>query len=130
MGYGLGVALLVIGLILALAVNVSLAGLDIQVVGWILVIGGLAVIALTAVQLNTRRRQTTVATTTDSQGRQATTERHTESDPPPPPAISDAQPPLPGSDSWISGPAACADSLARLPLRVTLQHSHTRTPAV
>jgi uncharacterized protein YacL len=87
MGYGLGVALLVIGLILALAVNFSIAGLDIQVVGWILVIGGIAVIALTAVQLNTRRRQTTVATTTDAQGRQASTERRTESDPPPPPAI-------------------------------------------
>ncbi len=87
MGYGLGVALLVIGLILALAVEFDVAGLDIHVIGWILVIGGIAVIALTAVQLNTRRRQTTVATTTDAQGRQATTERRTESDPPPPPAI-------------------------------------------
>ena len=87
MGYGLGVALLVIGLILALAVEFDVAGLDIHVIGWILVIGGIAVIALTAVQLNTRRRQTTVATTTDAHGRQATTERRTESDPPPPPAI-------------------------------------------
>jgi len=87
MGYGLGVALLVIGLILALAVEFNVAGLDIHVIGWILVIGGIAVIALTAVQLNTRRRQTTVATTTDAHGRQATTERRTESDPPPPPAI-------------------------------------------
>jgi uncharacterized protein YacL len=87
MGYGLGVALLVIGLILALAVEFDVAGLDIHVIGWILVVGGIAVIALTAVQLNARRRQTTVATTTDAHGRQATTERRTESDPPPPPAI-------------------------------------------
>jgi len=87
MGYGLGVALLVIGLILALAVEFDVAGLDIHVIGWILVIGGIAVIALTAIQLNTRRRQTTVATTTDAHGRQATTERRTESDPPPQAAI-------------------------------------------
>ena len=50
MGYGLGVALLVIGLILALAVEFDVAGLDIHVIGWILVIGGIAVIALTAIQ--------------------------------------------------------------------------------
>ena len=87
MGYGLGVALLVIGLILALAVEFDVAGLDIHVIGWILVIGGIVVVALTAIQLNTRRRHTTVATTTDAQGRQAQTERRTESDPPPPPAI-------------------------------------------
>ena len=87
MGYGLGVALLVIGLILALAVEFDVAGLDSHVIGWILVVGGIAVIALTAVQLNARRRQTTVATTTDAEGRQATTERRTESDPPPPPAV-------------------------------------------
>jgi uncharacterized protein YacL len=87
MGYGLGVALLVIGLILALAVEFDVAGLDIHVIGWILVAGGIAVIALTAIQLNARRRHTTVATTTDAQGRQATTERRTESDPPPPPAV-------------------------------------------
>ena len=70
-----------------MAVEFDVAGLDIHVIGWILVIGGIAVIALTAIQLNTRRRQTTVATTTDAHGRQATTERRTESDPPPPPAI-------------------------------------------
>ena len=33
MGYGLGVALLVIGLILALAVEFDVAGLDIHVIG-------------------------------------------------------------------------------------------------
>lgn len=84
MGYGLGVFLLALGLILALAVQDAIDAIDLTMVGWILAAAGLLVIALTAFQLNARRRSTSVATTTDSAGRQATTERRTDLDPPPP----------------------------------------------
>jgi uncharacterized protein YacL len=87
MGYGLGVFLLAVGLILALAVQDMIDAIDLTMIGWILCLAGLLVIALTAIQTNARRRSSTVATTTDDQGRSATTHRQTESDPPPPPAI-------------------------------------------
>lgn len=84
MGYGLGVFLLALGLILAFAVQDMINAVDLTTVGYILCLAGVLVIVLTAVQLNGRRRSTTTATTTDAQGRQATTERRTETDPPPP----------------------------------------------
>ena len=84
MGYGLGIALLVIGLILALAVNASVSGIDIQTLGWILVLGGVIVLVLTAVQLNARRRTTAARVTTHADGSQTVSERRIESDPPPP----------------------------------------------
>jgi uncharacterized protein YacL len=84
MGYGAGIALLVIGLILALAVNAQVSGINIDMLGWILALGGVIVIALTAVQLNTRRRATEVRTTTHADGNQTYTERRSETDPPPP----------------------------------------------
>ena len=70
MGFGLGIALLVIGLIFALAVNAQVSGIDLQMLGWILVLGGIVVIAITAVQLNTRRRHTATRTTTHADGSQ------------------------------------------------------------
>jgi uncharacterized protein YacL len=84
MGYGLGIVLLVIGLVLALAVNASVSGVDIQTLGWIVALGGVLVLVLTAVQLNTRRRTTAVRTTTHADGTQTATERRVDSDPPPP----------------------------------------------
>lgn len=87
MGYGLGVFLLAVGLILAFAVRDMIDAIDLTTVGYILCLAGVLVLVLTAVQLNARRRTSTTATTTDAQGRQATTERHTETDPPPPPAV-------------------------------------------
>ncbi len=87
MGYGLGVFLLALGLILALAVQDSISAIDLTLIGWILCLAGVLVIAITAIQMNTRRRSTTTATTVDDQGRSATTQRSTESDPPAPPAI-------------------------------------------
>jgi len=83
-GYGLGIALLVIGLILALAVNASVSGIDIQTLGWILVLGGVIVLVLTAVQLNARRRTTAARVTTHADGSQTVSERRIESDPRPP----------------------------------------------
>lgn len=87
MGYGLGIFLLALGLILALAVRDAIEAIDVTMVGWILALAGVLVLALTAFQVNTRRRSATVATSTDAHGRRATTERRTESDPPPPPAV-------------------------------------------
>jgi uncharacterized protein YacL len=84
MGYGLGIALLVIGLVLALAVNASVSGIDIQTVGWILVLGGVIVLVLSAVQLNTRRRTSAARVTTHADGTQTVSENQVVSDPPPP----------------------------------------------
>ncbi len=87
MGYGLGVFLLALGLILAFAVQDMISAVDLTMVGYILCLAGIVVIAITAIQTNTRRQATTVATTTDHEGRSATTERRTETDPPAPPAV-------------------------------------------
>ena len=84
MGYGLGIALLLIGLVLALAVDASVSGIDIQTLGWILALGGVVVLVLTAVQLNARRRTTAARVTTHADGSQTVSERRIESDPPPP----------------------------------------------
>ncbi len=78
MGYGLGAFLLAVGLILALAVQDAVDGVDLQMIGWILTIVGLGVIILSAVTLNSSRRKGTVATTTHSDG--SVTERRTEHD--------------------------------------------------
>lgn len=78
MGYGLGAFLLVVGLVLALAVNDSISAVDLQMVGWIMAAVGLAIIVLTAVTWNSGRRSRTVATTTHPDGTQTSQERRTE----------------------------------------------------
>ena len=55
MGYGLGVFLLAIGLILALAVRDSIDAVDVTLVGWILAGCGVLVIVLQALQTNRTR---------------------------------------------------------------------------
>ena len=55
MGYGLGVFLLAIGLILALAVRDSIDAIDVTLVGWILAGCGVLVIVLQALQANRTR---------------------------------------------------------------------------
>ena len=84
MGYGLGVFLLALGLILALAVQDMIDAIDLTMVGWILAIAGVLVIVLTAVQANRGRTHRTVSTTTHEDGSQSVAERRTEQDPPPP----------------------------------------------
>ena len=64
MGYGLGVFLLALGLILAFAVQDMIDAIDLTMIGYILCLAGVLVLVLTAVQLNARRRTTTTATTT------------------------------------------------------------------
>ncbi len=83
MGYGLGVFLLAAGLILALAVQDTLANVDLTLVGWILVLCGVLVLVLTAVTLNRGRATRSVATRTHSDGSQTTTEQRQRNDPPP-----------------------------------------------
>ena len=65
MGYGLGVFLLALGLILALAVTDSLADVDLTMVGWILAAAGVLVIVLTAATAARGRRSTAVTTHAD-----------------------------------------------------------------
>jgi uncharacterized protein YacL len=84
MGYGLGVFLIALGLILAFAVTDMISNVDLTMVGWIIALAGVLIVVLTAVQTNARRRATSVATTTHSDGSQTVAERRTESDPPPP----------------------------------------------
>ena len=87
MGYGGPIGLIVVGLILALALETQEVGpVRVSLIGWILTVAGVLWLILTVVQQNSRRRSSTVATTTDAHGRQATTERHQEN-PPPPPAV-------------------------------------------
>jgi hypothetical protein len=78
MGYGLGVFLLALGLILALAVTDSVNNIDLTTAGWILALCGVLVLALTAIQANRSRRTTAVTQYAD--GSEARSERRT--DPP------------------------------------------------
>jgi Domain of unknown function (DUF6458) len=55
MGIGGSVFLVAVGAILAFAVNATVSGLDIAVVGWILMIAGVLGLAVTLFMLNSRR---------------------------------------------------------------------------
>jgi hypothetical protein len=82
MGYGLGVFLLALGLILALAVRDTISAIDLTMIGWILAAVGLLAIVLTAMTTMRSRSASTVATTTHADGSQTTTQRRTDTDPP------------------------------------------------
>lgn len=82
MGYGLGIFLAALGLILIYALEVDIPGIGQEALGWILVVAGLLIVVLTAVQLNARRRSETVARTTHSDGSQTVQERTDHNDPP------------------------------------------------
>ncbi len=60
MGIGASIFLIVVGAILAFAVHVSAAGLDLRVVGWILMLAGVAGMALFFVVRSRRRVRRTV----------------------------------------------------------------------
>lgn len=78
MGYGLGAFLLVVGLILALAVQDAVSGVDLQMVGWIMTLVGIGVLILSAVTMNNARRAKSTATTVHADGTQTVSERRTE----------------------------------------------------
>jgi hypothetical protein len=82
MGYGLGVFLLALGLILALAVRDSIEDIDLTLIGWILAGVGALAIVLTAMTTMRARGSRSVATTTHADGTQTTTERRQDTDPP------------------------------------------------
>lgn len=58
MGIGLGIVLLVLGAILAFAVEYTLAGIDVQTIGYILMAAGVLALLLSLV-MNTQRTNTT-----------------------------------------------------------------------
>ena len=75
MGYGIGAFLLALGLILALAVQDAISGVDLTMVGWILTAVGAIALVLTAVTLNSRGRGSRIRTTsTHPDGRQTVSE--------------------------------------------------------
>ena len=55
MGIGVGILLIVVGAILTFAVHATVAGLDLQVVGWILMLAGVAGLILFVYFWNRRR---------------------------------------------------------------------------
>ncbi len=55
MGIGASVFLIVVGAILAFAVNVSVSGIELSTIGWILMVAGL-VAAIAAVAMSRRTR--------------------------------------------------------------------------
>jgi hypothetical protein len=80
MGYGFGGLLVVVGLVLALAVQDNVNNVDLTTVGWIMAAVGLALIALTAATLNRRTGARTTTTTTHSDGSQSVRETRTDMD--------------------------------------------------
>jgi hypothetical protein len=63
MGIGFSIFLLAVGAILAFGVDATVAGLDITVVGWILMAVGVLGLVLTMVVLAPRRRRIVTETT-------------------------------------------------------------------
>jgi hypothetical protein len=78
MGYGPGAALVVVGLILALAVTDNISGVDLTAVGWIMTLVGVALLVLTAITYNRTRGAHTLTTTTHDDGSQSVSERRTD----------------------------------------------------
>jgi Flp pilus assembly protein TadB len=88
MGIGGSIFLLAVGAILAFAVNANISGIDINVIGWILMAAGLIGLVITLWFWNSRRR--TVVTRQTQQpvaGQYSSEYRETRRDdlPPPPP---------------------------------------------
>ena len=65
MGIGVSVFLLALGAILAFAVNASLSGLDIHVIGWILMAAGAIGLVMTALVFGRRDRGVTTGVVTE-----------------------------------------------------------------
>lgn len=60
MGIGASIFLIVVGAILTFALDISVGGVDLDVVGWILMIGGVIGLVFTTLIWAPRRRGTTV----------------------------------------------------------------------
>lgn len=81
MSIGVGIALFVIGAILAFALEVHPPGIDGDSLGYILMLAGLLTAVLSFALAQRGRRHDTVAVTRDSAGRESVTERRTEGGP-------------------------------------------------
>lgn len=81
MSIGVGVFLLVVGAILTWAVNFSLAGIDIHMIGLIFLAAGLLTTLISLVVLIRGRRATAVVTEQTPTGTRATTTQSVTSDP-------------------------------------------------
>lgn len=78
MGYGFGAFLLVVGLVLALAVQDQVEAVDLTMVGWIMAAVGAGVILLTIATLSRNRGASTVQRTTHPDGSQTVRENRTD----------------------------------------------------
>src|SRR6188768_1852343 len=67
MGIGGSIFLLALGAILAFAVNANFSGIDINVVGYVLMMAGLVGLIITVWFWNSRRRPTTTVTSSTQQ---------------------------------------------------------------
>jgi hypothetical protein len=89
MGIGGSIFLLALGAILAFAVNAHISGIDINVVGWVLMAAGLVGLIITIWYWSSRRRNTVVSSTQRpvmrSDGSYVNEYRETRRDDPPPP---------------------------------------------
>ncbi len=79
MGYGFGVFLIALGLILALAVDDIIDGVDLTMVGWILAGAGVLAVVMTAVTASMRSRS--VSRTTHADGSQTVHEQRRQEPP-------------------------------------------------
>ena len=78
MGYGFGGFLVVLGLVLAFAVDDAVENVDLYAVGLIMAGVGLVIIVLAFFTLNGKRNSRTVQTTTHPDGSQTVNERRNE----------------------------------------------------
>lgn len=60
MGIGTALAFIALGAILAFATHFSVSGIDIQMVGWILIVVGIAMLVITLAYTRPRRRRSVV----------------------------------------------------------------------
>lgn len=70
MGIGTSIFLIALGAILTFAVDVAIGGLDLDVVGWVLMAAGVLGLILTMIFWNNRRRAVATTTTEPTEYRQ------------------------------------------------------------
>lgn len=101
MSIGIGIFLIMLGAILTFAVDWSIGGLDLQAVGWILMVAGVGGLILFFYQWNRRRVPQAV---TVMRQRQATKVPRTYDDPTPVPAVPTVTPPPPLPETVMPQP--------------------------
>jgi hypothetical protein len=85
MGIGGSIFLLALGAILAFAVNANISGIDINIVGWVLMAAGLIGLIITIWFWNSRRRTVVAPTRPVARGDGYVSEYREDPPPPPPP---------------------------------------------